>query len=196
MKHDCTHPLSVAYRKVRNWYVAELRFAEKAYFERQYQQLSNEKLSQDPHNWWKKAKSMCGMNKCDTIPALVSNGKTCLSASEKADCLNDSFALQCSAPAKPTDCSHDSASNGPNPPRLFRFREIDIPEVQKELESLPTWKSPGLDGLPNIVLKKCSNVLAPPLHHILHFLLNKALIRSNGRLLLSHRYLNRKATEE
>ena len=60
--------------------------------------------------------------------------KTSLSASERENCLNDSFALQCSDPAKPTDCSHDSASDGPNPPRLFRFREIDIPEVQKELE--------------------------------------------------------------
>ena len=46
-------------------------------------------------------------------------------------------------------------------------------KVQKELESLPTWKSPGLDGLPNIVLKKCSNVLAPPLHHILHLSLEQ-----------------------
>ena len=49
------------YRKVRNWYVAELRSAEKFYYKQISIQLSKRNLSADPHKWWKIAKKSCGL---------------------------------------------------------------------------------------------------------------------------------------
>ena len=64
------HRLSVAYRKVRNLYVTELRFAEESY-SRQLCELTSERFSREPHRWWNKAKSICGINSKTHLPTLV-----------------------------------------------------------------------------------------------------------------------------
>ena len=88
------HRLSVAYRKVRNLYVAELRFAEKEYYSRQLCELTSERFSREPHRWWNTAKSICGINSKTQLPTLVANGSSWLSSLDKAECLNSSFAQQ------------------------------------------------------------------------------------------------------
>ena len=74
------HRLSVLHRKVRNWYVAELRFAEKFYYKQISIQLSKRNLSADSHKWWKIAKTSRGLEASETIPPLSVNGKACLTA--------------------------------------------------------------------------------------------------------------------
>ena len=157
------HRLSVAYRKLRNLYVAELRFAEKEYYSTQLCELTPERCSREPHRWWNKAKSICGINSKTHLPTLVVNGSSWSSSLDKAECLNSSFAQQCTAsvmnPALPTETV-------PTVRKTFSFRLLDSDAVQKKLSSLNVWKSTGLDGFSNRLLKECAEVLSPPLAHV------------------------------
>ena len=101
LQHD--HRLSIAYRSVRNWYVAELRSAERAYYRYLASTLSAGQLRSQPHRWWSKAKSVCGLKERDAVPPLVADGKLHISAAEKAECLNTAFSTQCSARSS-TNC--------------------------------------------------------------------------------------------
>ena len=149
--------------KVRNLYVAELRFAEKEYYSTQLCELTPERFSREPHRWWNKAKSICGINSKTHLPTLVVNGSSWSSSLDKAECLNSSFAQQCTAsvmnPALPTETV-------PTVRKTFSFRLLDSDAVQKKLSSLNVWKSTGLDGFSNRLLKECAEVLSPPLAHV------------------------------
>ena len=92
------HRLSVAYRKLRNLYVAELRQAERRYYQLQISALSTGPLLNNAHRWWKSAKAAWGIQTCDTVPSLLHQGCMKTSAEDKADCSNSVFAVQCSAP--------------------------------------------------------------------------------------------------
>ena len=159
------HRLSVAYRKVSNLYVAELRFAEKEYYSRPLYDLTSERFSREPHRWWKKAKSICGITSKTHLPTLVADGPSWSSSLDKAERLNSSFAQQCTAsvmnPALPTETV-------PTVRKTFSFRLLDSDAVQKKLSFLNVWKSTGLDGFSNRLLKECAEVLSPPLAHVLN----------------------------
>ena len=92
------HHLSAAYRKVRNWYLSELHRAEAVYYLQLTARLDLSSSSMDSR-WWRSAKCAAGLEVRDSIPPLSVNGKLHLSAADKADCLNASFAAQCSAPS-------------------------------------------------------------------------------------------------
>ena len=155
--------LSVAYRKVRNLSVAELRFAEKEYYSRQLCELTSERFSREPHRWWNKAKSIWGINSKTHLPTLVANSLSWSSSLDKAEYLNSSFAQQCTAsvmnPALPTETV-------PTVRKTFSFRLLASDAVQKKLSSLNVWKSTGPDGFSNSLLKECAEVLSPPLAHV------------------------------
>ena len=92
---DRNHPLSAAYRKVRNHYVAQLRSAARQYYAKQVSALQSARLVNDPHRWWRTAKAACGINSVDSIPPLLNNDCMKVPAEEKAACLNSVFAKQC-----------------------------------------------------------------------------------------------------
>ena len=97
-KLPADHRLSVCYRRVWSWYVAELRNAETCYYRNISSQLSKGNLLNDAHKWWSIAKKSCGLQTSDSLTPLHSQGQACLAALEKATCLNSTFAEQCSAP--------------------------------------------------------------------------------------------------
>ena len=160
---DRNHPLSAAYRKIRNHYVAELRSAERQYYAKQVSALQSARLVNDPHRWWKTAKAACGLNSVDSIPPLLHNDCMKVTAEEKAACLNSVFAKQCNAQS-PTSrsCSLSTNTTAGN----FSFSRIEYPSVTKKLSTLNVWKACGNDGIPNRVLKECAATLAGPLTHI------------------------------
>ena len=123
-------PLSAAYRKVRNHYVAELRSAERQYYTKQVSALQSARLVNDPHRWWKTAKAACGLNSVDSIPPLLHNDCMKVTAEEKAACLNSVFAKQCNAQS-PTSrsCSLSTNTTAGN----FSFSRIEYPSVTKKI---------------------------------------------------------------
>ena len=126
---DRNHPLSAAYRKIRNHYVAELRSAERQYYAKQVSALQSARLVNDPHRWWKTAKAACGLNSVDSIPPLLHNDCMKVTAEEKAACLNSVFAKQCNAQS-PTSrsCSLSTNTTAGN----FSFSRIEYPSVTKK----------------------------------------------------------------
>ena len=155
------HRLAVGYRRVRNWYVAELRHAERMNYIRQGCRLSSKELWGCTHRWWAVAKSACGLQSRDSIPPLADSGCVAISSLDKADRLNRAFAAQCSAPSstQPTLPMDPSGSK-------FTFSMISVADVLKRLASLNVWKASGLDELPNGFLKECRFAIAQPLTHI------------------------------
>ena len=77
-KLPADHRLSVCYRRVQNWYVAELRNAEKCYYRNISSQLSKGNLLNDAHKWWSIAKKSCGLQTSDS-PSPVALSRSSLS---------------------------------------------------------------------------------------------------------------------
>ena len=127
---------------MRNWYVAELRFAERAYYRRASSLLSDGELSGRPHHWCNQAKSVCGLKTCNNIPALAVNGRVVTEAAEKAEVLNEQFAGQCCAPS--SSCFPNIL---PSAFPVFEFHPITEQEVVAHLSKLNCWKASGLDDI-------------------------------------------------
>ena len=127
------HRLHALYRRVRNWYVSELRHAERSYHRRMQCHLSDRELRDNPHRWWSTAKAACGLQSHDKIPPLRSNGIVHLTANDKASCLNAAFAAQCSAPPAPSPSELDD-----QPPPAFSFEPVDASDVLGHMAALRT----------------------------------------------------------
>ena len=143
-----SHKITLAYKRVRNLYVCELRSADRDYFRRISFNLSLDQLRDQPHKWWSVAKKVCGLKHNEAIPSLISaDQRISTSPVEKAECLNSSFSEQCNAP---------SPAELPNcTPQLecrFSFKMIEPLDVLKKLVSLNSWKAPGIDNLQNYCL--------------------------------------------
>ncbi len=162
------HQLNIAYRKVRNWYVAELRYAERTYYVNLGRHLSDRLSMRDSHRWWAAAKSACGLKANVGIPPLQENGRTHVSAHDKAATLNRLFADQCSAPTASTPLPDVSGAVVP----AFEFDCISVSEVSAHLQHLNVWKATGLDRVCHRLLKACARGIATPLCHIVNLSLS------------------------
>ena len=156
-----THRTVRAFHRVRNWYVAELRYAERAYFRRASQLLSDRELSHRPHHWWHQAKSLCGLKCRDSIPALVFNGQVFTAAAEKAEVLNEQFATQCSAPPSPS-----LPNILPSSFAAFEFQHVTQQEIVDHLANLNCRKASGSDDISPRLLLEFRHSLCVPLCHI------------------------------
>ena len=162
------HRVSALYRKVRNWYVSELRHAERVYYQHMCCQLSQCELRKHPRRWWSAAKAACGLQSRDRIPPLKDNGVIHLSAGDKASCLNAAFASQCSAsPATSKPDLEDQST------AMFSFVPVEITAVLEHLSVLPLCKAPGLDGICHRLLKGCADSIAAPLCHVFNLSLSQ-----------------------
>ena len=164
------HHLRVAYRKVRNWYTAELRNAERLYYLRLTDDISTKELIRKPNRWWARAKAACGLRGHDPIPPLQANGKAHITAWDRAECLIKSFSAQCSA-----------ASLGQPFPHLdyaqcsFVFEPVAVSDVYKSLSRLDPSKAAGTDGVSNRLLRSCASALAELPCHIFNLSLVKSV---------------------
>ena len=59
-----------AYKAVRNYYVAELRRAERLYYQDLQQKLSASEFNRSSRQWWKVARSACGLRPTSAVPAM------------------------------------------------------------------------------------------------------------------------------
>ena len=167
-----SHPILVSYRRVRNWYVKELRFAQRAYYRRASDSLSSTELSRRPHHWWNQVKLLCGMKGRDQLPTLVDTdtGHVCTTSVRKAEVLNSHFARQCSAQAR--EAEYFPALLPTSKPQ-FEFQQINPSEVVRHLASLNTWKASGMDKISNLLLKECRTCLGKPLCYIFNLSLKE-----------------------
>ena len=139
----------IAYRKVRNLFVSELRAAEKRYFARLGRTLMSPDLN--PQRWWRLAKRACGWSSSSQIPALSVSGALVTSPFEQANTLNEQFQDQCStspAAALPAYVLHPRPASP-----LFSFSPVSADDVLCKLQHLPGGKSSGHDGITNELLK-------------------------------------------
>ena len=152
------HPTAQAFGRVCNWYVRELRYAERLYYRRTCMNIYPKEMSRRPHHWWNQVKSLCGLRCRGTIPTLSEGVEISVTPDEKAEALNHHFASQCSAAS-----SESLPMILPSPKPLFKFAEFTPSEVEQHLNNLDSWKAPGVDDISNRLLKECRVALAEPL---------------------------------
>ena len=110
----------------------------------------------NPKRFWSFIKSLKSSSHCS--PALVYNGKTYTSDSERAACFNQCFGKKFSNPAV------DTLPNAPdlNVSRLVKFN-FPRGKVESLLLSLDKHKACGPDGLSARILRECARELAIPI---------------------------------
>ena len=169
-KLDPSSKTVVAYRKMRNLYVPELRAAERTYFRNLGAVLTDRKL--DPRHWWKKAKKACGWATQREVPPLSVGDKLITYPREKAEVFNAHFCLQCStsSPAAFPSCSLLLKSSSVTKPG-FQFSPGPSLDVASLLRSRPSGKSVGSDNISLELLK----ISAPVISESLAALINNSL---------------------
>ena len=106
----------------------------------------------------------------DSVPPLSSGGRLCVSAADKATCLNVGLFAQCSVPA--ASCQPKIATiNCPQ----FPFTLLDVSTKFLQLASLSPCKASGHDDVSNRQLKECATGLAEPLCHIFNLSLSSGV---------------------
>lgn len=158
----------MAYRKIRNLFVSELRNAEKCHFSN----LGRILLASDvnPRRWWSLAKRACGWSSCRQIPPLSdSTGKLATLPFEQACILNAQFSSQCSAfpPASTLPNVHVTDDSA------FQFATITSETVLTKMKHLPSGKSGGPDLINNDLIKLAST--CPSVSSSLASLFNRSL---------------------
>ena len=94
--------------------------------------------------------------------------KTATTNTEKAQILTKSF-----FPPKPADTG--IPEDFPYPNACCRANQITKEQIQHHLRKLKPYKAPGPDGIPNVVLTKCTNLLTNRLYYIYKAILNGRL---------------------
>jgi ribonuclease HI len=61
------------------------------------------------------------------------------------------------------------------PPQCSKTSQITKEAIQRQLRKIKPYKAPGPDGIPNIVLTKCADLLTDRLHHIFVAIYNKRI---------------------
>ena len=156
------------------------RAAEKKYYIRQCSRLSSKRTLKDHHRWWGTAKSLCGIRTSRSLPTLVNNGSPVSSPLDKAECLNNFFAAQCTTMSAVGD-STSPVVNAPTINATFSFEPVTSLDVLKKLKSLNPWKSPGPDLITNKVLKECAGEISLPLVHIFNCSLKTGIFPSSWK---------------
>lgn len=150
-----------AYRKVRNLFVSELRASQKRYFLDLGFQLTSRRTN--PRRWWSLAKRACGWSVPRCLPAILMGDSVVTEPFAKACCLNSQFQKQCSAceQAQPALLRQllSVYTSGP----CFTFQEISSAAVASAIRHLSNWKSCGLDGITNMLLKLAADEVCTPL---------------------------------
>jgi hypothetical protein len=77
-------------------------------------------------------------------------------------------------PAKPA--SDETLNDRVYPKARERAGKITVEQIEAQLKRLKPYKAPGPDGIPNIVLTKCSDLIAGRLCHIYRAMLDKNLM--------------------
>ena len=87
---------------------------------------------------------------------------------EKAQALARSF-----FPAKPTNAGVPEDFLYPN--TCCKADQLTKDQILHHITKLKPYKAPGPDGILNIILSKCANLLIDRLHHIYKAILNNSL---------------------
>ena len=139
-------------------------------------------------------KKSCGFRSSECTPPLSVNGRSPLTASDKAESLNNLFAQQCSAPAAVMNpkSSKLEANYYKARPERFTFTALKTDGVFQRLSKLHTWKAPGADGVSHHILESCAHALAELLCHVFSLSLRTDIFPRNCKLHGLSRFTNTK----
>lgn len=173
-------PEVARYRRVRNWYVCELRRAERSFYQSLSASFCRTSKSSSSHSWWCKLKAAVKWSSKEHIPPLSLDGALCLSAREKAEAINKVFSEQCSYNASPSSVPI-SPQSALSTTASFTFSPIPKEDVLNALRNLNPWKACGLDLIPNRLLKECATPISSSLCHLFNLSISTGVFPSQWK---------------
>ena len=149
--------LSSGNKKLFNFYRNKVNRERKCAKSSFYQDRVQHLKSEDPKNWWKYVKKLCGLQKSKSSSLHFND----LSDSDLANEINNSFinVMQNYLPLNPTDRKPSSGHPAIQIPPLAVFNK---------LTTLNPDKSAGPDDIPCWLLKEYADILATPISSILN----------------------------
>lgn len=146
------------FRRARDNLAAEIRRIREDSYRTEVRNLVNCPSSR---KYWSLARRLYKFSSApDPIPELIDGERICRSSTDKADLLNQTYAPETvQVLSSYTTLEHDNA------PFLDEVG-FDNASVNQVLVDLDITKSYGPDSIPNLLLKKCADVLSQPLCHI------------------------------
>lgn len=169
----------VAYRKVRNLFVSELRAAQKRYYRDLGCQLTSPGMT--PRRWWSLAKRACGWSSPRCLPALSVGSTVVTEPLAKACTLNSHFQQQCSTSSGAHPALLTQLESSPVTGPCFSFDEISPAGVATIIRNLANWKSCGSDGITNMLLKMSVDEVCSPLSALFNRSLGVGIFPDNWK---------------
>ncbi|XP_058456552.1 uncharacterized protein LOC131433949 [Malaya genurostris] len=119
------------------------------------------KLKSNPKSFWKHVNEQ--RKEPDLPSSMYYNDQPTSSLQEICDMFMKKFSGVFSRDFLSTDQISQAARNVPVLSQSLNFINVDISSVQKAIVKMKSSYSPGPDGIPAVVLKKCSSGIATPL---------------------------------
>ena len=141
-----------------------IKVAKVSYFETQVNQIK----TADPTKWWKAVKNLAGYTPDKNVYSVII-GDRILEGIELANAINEAFVDV--NKLMPPISDLDKVA-GELPLELY----IPVASVQRHLEEVKSFKAPGLDSIPNWLLKRFSMELAKPVASIFNASISQALV--------------------
>lgn len=157
LAHECRHDLGaeihVEARRQRNKYKEAIDKAKKDLWEEYLEKVDDTSI-------WQAGKFASGVWTDGTgarIPDLhLPNGTTAKSNIEKSEALHSTF-----FPMPAVGAEDDITPTFQYPPAAFAFEELTDNQILRVTAKLKPFKVPGINGVPNAVIKQCVNTLIP-----------------------------------
>ncbi|KAJ3572016.1 hypothetical protein NP233_g3369 [Leucocoprinus birnbaumii] len=149
------HPLFQEYRQLRNMYADAITQAKRTHWEDYLEQATEAEM------WTanRYATEPVGDGGSPRIPTLSTKGpdgttRQHITNEEKAEALGQAF-----FPRRPEQSTVPPNQHYPEPLQLRS--EINEEQVLSNIKALSSFKAPGPDGIPNVVLKETAEIIAP-----------------------------------
>jgi len=155
-RHEVNHESHAKYRAVHNQYTDKIKGSKRAYWEKLLEQV-DEKTVWTAHKIASAEAADGGGTRIPMLSTKRGDGAMweAVTNKEKADMLFSSFFPASSSETRiPIDDLH-------YPPNTFDYQPITDEQIRRAIHKLNPFKAPGANGIPNIVIKQCTDTLIP-----------------------------------
>ena len=139
------------YQQVRNIYGNTIQQAKQEHWEA-FLEMVDQKTMWTANRYVTDTSTDGGCTRIPTIMTERADGNrwTAATNEEKAKMLFETF---------PTTCANDHhvpQADGKYPPPAFKFTQITNKQIHRAITHISPFKSPGANGIPNVLLKQCA----------------------------------------
>lgn len=150
------HPIHSKHAKARKIYDKTIQYSKQHHWRDWFEKATDPDLW-TAHKYISAPASDGGKTRIPNLTAQVgTTTSSCTTASNNTD--KSTMLAKMFFPKKPQQTGNNTEETGPSPP-VCRMDPLTKEQIRRHIARLRPYKAPGPDGIPNIVLIKCANLL-------------------------------------